>query len=149
MYFFESAKENNVSHIVNIIKACTVWLCLSQHLKQMPQVERALRSWFQQFYNNQIEKKEKETDVSIYSPTWSLYGKYWACFTDRITAHNNTRMRCVVSSGSIHFLLFSCLNIMIEFHTCNVRSLEKYIQLLCCCRLEYCMENYHRKKGIN
>lgn len=45
--------------------------------------------------------KRKENDVSIYSPTWSLYGKYSVCFTDCTTAHNNTKLRCVVSSGSV------------------------------------------------
>lgn len=121
---FKSAKEDNVSCIVNIIKACSIWLCLSQHLKQMPQVQRALWGWFQHFYSNQREK-ENEADVCICSPTWSLYGKYFVCFADCITTHSNTRIRCVVSSGSIHFLLFSCLNTMIDFRICNVRSLEK------------------------
>lgn len=99
---FKSAKENNVSCVVNAIKACRVGLCWPQHLKQMPQVQRALRSWFQRFYGNQIEK-EQGSDVRTHSPTWSLYGKYLICFTDCITAHNNTRMRCVVSSGGFNF----------------------------------------------
>lgn len=65
------------------------------------------------------------------------------CFTDSITVHNNTSMRCAVSSGNTHFLLCSGINIMIDSHTCNVRSLKKR---LCCLRLDIVCKMISEKK---
>lgn len=116
---FKSAKENDVSYVVNIIKACRARLFLSHHLKQMPPVQRALLlSRFLQFYNNQIEK-EKEADVSFCSP----YGKHRN--TDSITVHITREWDVWFHLAAFSLSYVSHLNIMNNFHICSVRSLAK------------------------